>query len=70
MLKTIAEIISELMNEHHEDDMFYDDGWYWQKGKHRMSEEQAREIISQLSYEEKIKLYELLSNLEQKRQPA
>ena len=35
-----------------------------------MTEEQAREYISQLTYEEKIKLYELLSSLEQMRQPA
>jgi hypothetical protein len=35
-----------------------------------MSEEQAKQYISQLTYEEKLKLYELLSALEQKRQPA
>lgn len=29
MFKTIVEIINELMNEHHDDDMPYDDGWYW-----------------------------------------
>ena len=35
-----------------------------------MTEDEARKYISQLTYEEKIKLYELLSSLEQKRQPA
>jgi hypothetical protein len=35
-----------------------------------MSEDQAREYIGQLTYEEKLKLYELLLALEQKRQPA
>lgn len=35
-----------------------------------MTEAEAREYISQLTYEEKIKLYELLSSLEQMRQPA
>ena len=35
-----------------------------------MTEAEAREYIGQLTYEEKIKLYELLSSLEQMRQPA
>lgn len=35
-----------------------------------MTEARAKEYISQLTYEEKLKLFELLSNLEQKRQPA
>ena len=35
-----------------------------------MTEAKARQFISQLTYEEKIKLYELLSNLGQMRQPA
>ena len=35
-----------------------------------MTENEAREYISQLTYEEKIKLYELLSSLGQMRQPA
>jgi hypothetical protein len=35
-----------------------------------MTEAEARQYISQLTYEEKIKLYELLSSLEQMSQPA
>ena len=36
----------------------------------KMSEEQARQLISMLTYEEKVKLNEMLKALEQKRQPS
>ena len=35
-----------------------------------MTPEEAQKYIADLSYEEKLKLYELLIILEQKRQPA
>ncbi len=38
------------------------------KGKKPMTRDQAAEYIARLSYEEKLKLYELLKVLEQKRQ--
>lgn len=35
----------------------------------RMTEQEARRIVEQLTYEEKLKLNEMLKDLERKRQP-